>query len=524
MRKLVLVWLVLLLAGCANVVSPTGGARDEKPPEFVAAKPENYNLQYKSGVIRIDFDEYIKIQNPQNILISPNLAVKPDISERYKSLFIDLKDQPLSENTTYTINFASSIVDLTEGNKQTNFRYVFSTGTYLDSLRVSGKVILAEKQTTEANILVGMYPEEQGDSCLYKFKPFYFARTDAEGNFSLENLKYGRFRLFAFKDEDNNLLYKSAEEIAFLDSILTTDTLGAKLRLSLFVDPEGDRKPKEIRSVMPGLVRIKYAFPIDTATRVELVSSSAAIRPIIRGDSLLIFHQEKEADSLRFYLQKPTGTDTIKVINRKPSEKGYGRLILQKAATNTPSIYEPIELIANHPLKSVDNTGFTWKMDSTAVVLPFTTQINDNILRIEPAFAPDSRYELIIDSGAVTDFFDVPSDTFRILLNSGNAELFGTLILNELDSLQKGDLIQLLDETGKLIRQEVVNGQQSLRFERLRAIGYKVRVVRDENNNRRFDTGSYVRGKQPEKLWYVPDLVRLRSNWEVEVSLAGVVK
>lgn len=524
MRWIAFLFLFVLMTACANVVPPTGGEPDKAPPEYVRSSPNNYNTGYAGQPIRIDFNEYIKIQSPQNILISPSLDIKPEIKERYRSVYIDLKGQKLSENTTYTINFASSILDITENNKQSNFRYVFSTGDFLDSLKISGQILLAEKRTGEAEILVGLYPEEQGDSALYKFKPFYFARTDAEGRFSLENLKYGRFRLFAFKDENNNLLYQPTEAVAYLDSGIATDTLALYFKMNLFNDTEADRKPKEVRSVAPGQVRVKYALPLDTATKVEFLNSNAVFTTQIEGDSLMLFHLEKEADTLRFIIHKTTSADTIKVVNRKPGEKAYGRLSLQKLATNTPSIYEPLELVTNHPIVTIDTTRFTWKMDSSVVNLPFKLLQKGTHLYVYPEFAPDSRYELFIDSAALTDIFGLSSDTFRVVLNSGNAELFGTLILNDLDSLQQGDLIQLFDEAGKLKAQAVWAGEASIRFEKLRAIGYKLRVVRDMNKNGRFDTGSYILRRQPELLWNVPDLVRLRSNWEVELSLAGLVK
>jgi len=524
MKWIGFVALLWLLLACANVVPPTGGEPDKAPPEFVRASPVNYSTNYTGEPIRIDFNEFIKIQSPQNILISPSLDIKPEIKERYRTVYVDLKGQKLSENTTYTINFASSIVDITESNKQTDFRYVFSTGDYLDSLKITGQILLAEKRTAEADILVGLYPEEQGDSALYKHKPFYFARTDATGRFSLENLKYGRFRLFAFKDENNNLLFQPIEAIAYLDSVIATDTLALFFKMSLFNDTEADRKPKEVRSIAPGQVRVKYALQLDTASKVELLNSSAAFFTQIEGDSLMLFHLDKEVDTLRFIVHKPTSDDTIKVVNRKPGEKGYGRLTVQKLVTNTPSIYEPLELVTNHPVLRIDTTRFTWKMDSTVVNLPFRLEQKGTHLLVYPEFAPDSRYELFIDSAALVDLFGMPSDTFRLMLNSGNAELFGTLILNDLDSLQQDDLIQLLDEGGKLKVQAVWAGETSIRFEKLRAIGYKLRVVRDTNKNTRFDTGSYILRRQPEQLWNVPDLVRLRANWEVELSLAGLVK
>lgn len=516
--------LCLFLAACANVVAPTGGERDTTPPTFVSALPENYQLNFEGGIIRINFDEYIKLQQTQNILISPSLEEKPEITERYKSVFIDLKGQKLSPNTTYTINFAQSITDLNEGNKLQDFRYVFSTGPYLDSLSVEGQVLTADKLEGKANLLVGLYPEEQGDSALYKHKPFYFGRTQEDGRFTLENLKYGRFRLFVFDDEDNNLLYKATEALAFADSVVVTDTTTKKYDLRLFVDPLGDPKPKDIKVTKTGVVRVKYTFPIDTATRVVFLNSQAAFRFLIEHDSLLIYHQERDIDSLRFVVERPNGRDTLRISNRRMVDRSQGIWAFQKPQNNFPSIYEPLELRFEEPIVQFDSSRFTWKRDSTEIALPFIWSIRGRSLLVQPRFEPNIRYELFIDSLAVQGFLGARSDTFRYFLNSGNAELYGNLLISELDSLQMGDLVQLLDEGGLLIRQHKWLNEAEIAFNRLRPNSYRLRVVRDSNQNDRFDGGSYVLKQQPEKIWIAPDLLRLRANWDLEFSLKGLIK
>lgn len=519
MNKLWGLLLALFLASCANIVAPSGGEKDEVPPVFVKSTPENYSVEFKDGVIRIDFDEYIRLQQTQNILISPQLEVKPEIEERYRSVYIDLKGQKLSENTTYTINFASSITDLNEGNKLTNFRFVFSTGSFLDSLKQRGLVVDAETGEAVEDVLVGLYPDHLGDSTLYKSKPFYFARTNKQGEFSLENLKYGTFKLFAFKDEDNNYLYKSTEQIAYIDTLLKTDTVSRALKLRLFKDPEAERKPKEVRSILPGIIRLKYANPVDTALRVNLLNSNRQTASLVAADSIYFFHLDTESDSLTLGLYLANHSDTIKVINRKPGERGYPAFNIQRDMQSTPSIYEPLVIKANQPIFQVDTAGFTWKKDTTEVDLAYTTEIKGQKLSINAHFEPNATYELFIDSGSIIGFFGGKNDTLRLNLNSGNAELFGTLILLDLDSLKQGSLIQLLDENGKIVRQQKYAGEEAIKFDKLRAIGYKLRVITDVNGNNRWDTGSYILRRQPEYIQQYPELIRLRSNWELEISL-----
>lgn len=519
MNKLWGLLIALFLASCANIVAPSGGEKDETPPVFVKSTPDNYSVEFKGGLIRIDFDEYIRLQQTQNILISPQLEVKPEIEERYRSVYVDLKGQELSENTTYTINFASSITDLNEGNKLTNFRFVFSTGGFLDSLKQKGVVADAETGEPVEDVLVGLYPDNLGDSTLYKAKPFYFARTNKQGEFSLENLKYGTFKLYAFKDEDNNYLYKSTELIAYGDTLLKTDTISRDLKLRSFKDPEAERKPKEVRSILPGIIRLKYANPIDTALKVKLLGKNAQASTLIAGDSIYCFHLDTESDSLTLGLYLADHSDTVKVINRKPGERGYPAFNIQRDMQSTPSIYEPLVLKANHPIIQVDTAGFTWKRDTTEVDLAYSTEIRGQKLFINAQFEPNATYELFIDSGSVLGYFGGRNDTLRLNLNSGNAELFGTLILLDLDSLKQGSLIQLLDENGKLIRQQKYAGEETIKFDKLRAIGYKLRVIADTNGNNRWDTGSYILRRQPEYIQQYPELIRLRSNWELEISL-----
>jgi len=72
--------LVLLFYACAHVVSPTGGPRDETPPEVVRSTPQNYSPNFDGDEIRIFFDEFVQLQNiRQQLLISPPLETMPEV-------------------------------------------------------------------------------------------------------------------------------------------------------------------------------------------------------------------------------------------------------------------------------------------------------------------------------------------------------------------------------------------------------------------------------------------------------------
>jgi hypothetical protein len=160
----------VLLASCAQIVTPTGGKVDSKPPEAILYQPEKNAIHFNSSSIAISFDEFIQLKDAQKqIVISPPLQNKPDYSIKNKKLYVKFTDT-LRKNTTYKINFGNAITDITEGNALPNFSYVFSTGSFIDSLSIKGNILDAFTLKADENMMVVLY--EQGkynsDSCIYK--------------------------------------------------------------------------------------------------------------------------------------------------------------------------------------------------------------------------------------------------------------------------------------------------------------------------------------------------------------------
>ncbi|MBC8488446.1 MAG: Ig-like domain-containing protein, partial [Bacteroidetes bacterium] len=215
----------LFLTMCANPVSPTGGPKDTQQPVVVKSEPPLYTKNFSSKKIRIYFDEFIVLNDIKNqVIISPPMLEMPEFKTRGKSVLIELKEE-LNENTTYNIFFGDGIADLTENNPVINFRYVFSTGDILDSLSIEGNVNNAFSMQPEEDINVMLYIDNSDtvvfDSVPYVLKPYYMTKTNASGNYVLSNLPDHKFKIFALKDVNSNLLYDQPnEEIAFIDSLI----------------------------------------------------------------------------------------------------------------------------------------------------------------------------------------------------------------------------------------------------------------------------------------------------------------
>lgn len=213
----------LILFACANVVSPAGGPRDETPPVVVRSTPPNFSPNFEGGEIRIFFDEFVQLKDiNQKLLISPPLEKQPEVRIRGRSVVVALEEE-LRPNTTYNFFFGDAISDITESNAIPNFQFVVSTGPYVDSLSIAGRVTDAFSLKPVDGIYVMLY-EEIYDSVPYLERPVYLAKTDKEGRYGISNIREGKFMMFALEDLNSNFNYDLPNErIAFLDSLVVPE-------------------------------------------------------------------------------------------------------------------------------------------------------------------------------------------------------------------------------------------------------------------------------------------------------------
>ncbi|MDO4195606.1 MAG: Ig-like domain-containing protein [Prevotellaceae bacterium] len=227
-----------------------GGWFDEDPPKVLGASPADKATNVKSKKISIVFDEFIKVENPnENVIVSPPQIEPAEIKAAGKKIVVELKDT-LKENTTYTVDFSDAITDNNENNPMGNYTYSFSTGNSIDTLEVSGYVLDAETLEPIQGILVGLYEAEEEETTVsddsssvedslttlldsidvvpfdstFLKKPFLrVARTDGNGHFVVKGVKEGRYKVYALKDQDNNFMLtpKSGEMMAFYEEVVS---------------------------------------------------------------------------------------------------------------------------------------------------------------------------------------------------------------------------------------------------------------------------------------------------------------
>ena len=218
--------VLVILAQCAKIGSPSGGPKDIAPPVLLKSQPLNRSTLFTGTKIELTFDEYINSQGmSQELVISPPMEETPEIRMRGKTLVIDFMED-LRENTTYTLSFGETIKDLNEGNILRNFEFVFSTGEKLDSLGVLGMAVQAfdlDFPETEDPFFVMLY-ENQSDSAPLLEIPDYVGKITPQGAFLINNVRPGTYRLFALQDLNRSYKYDVPEEmIGFIDTTLLLD-------------------------------------------------------------------------------------------------------------------------------------------------------------------------------------------------------------------------------------------------------------------------------------------------------------
>ena len=205
---------------CANIGNPSGGPIDKTPPIFMRSNPTPNAVNVKDRKIEIFFDEIVTLKDPSTkIIVSPAQTEMPRMSALGRKVTVELVDS-LLPNTTYTIDFSNSIQDNNEGNAIDNFAFAFSTGSVIDSMRVSGYVLDSRTLEPMQSVVAGLQ-SNLADSAFHKEKLQRVALTNDRGQFTIRNVSPGSYHIFALKDLDRDYKFGNpTEDIAFLDSII----------------------------------------------------------------------------------------------------------------------------------------------------------------------------------------------------------------------------------------------------------------------------------------------------------------
>lgn len=514
--------LILSFVDCAKKGTPSGGPRDTIPPIIVQSNPENFTTNFTGNEIEIRFDEYIKLKDiSKELIISPPMKYTPIITplSTSKTLKIKLIDT-LRPNTTYSFNFGKSIVDNNEGNQFEYFKYIFSTGNYIDSLKLSGVVRDAELISPEIPATVMLYKAHENftDSLVYSEKPTYITvTTDTTGTFELTNLKEGNYFLLALKEQNNDYTFQPKnDKIAFVAEpiVVPTDSVYS---LTLFKETP-DYKLARPNQIGKNHIVFGYEGKLDSL-QIDLLSDVA------EGYAATFFKDEVK-DSIHYWFKPALQNDSLvfKVTNRgvidtatvRMRELYQDSLVISAVKKGTLQLKDTFKLRANRPLVSFDTEKIKiMAKDSSFVNASVRLNAEYNWAEIFFEKKEDENYSIELLPGALTDFFEKTNDTLQYSTNTRLASEYGTLNLTLVNINRFPVIVQMVDNKYNLVSQEYLTENKPVFFDELSPAKYFLRIIYDENQNGQWDTGSFLNRLQPEKIIYYPKQIEVRANWSL---------
>lgn len=559
----------VLYSSCATQQPVTGGEKDTIPPTLLETDPEHKSLNFNEDQISLLFDELIKENQIQTkLIITPDDQNKFDVLIKKNRITLTF-EKPFADSTTYTLNFNSTIEDLTEGNDAQNVILAFSTTSYIDSLAISGQVLnlLSQQPIEEATVALYLATDTTD---IFNKRPLYFTKTDKQGLFNIENLKNAAYRIYAFRDDnDNNLCEPNAEPHGFLadtlnlthnvDSLQIPVTrndirqlahLGSRTsgryfesrynkplsNFNVYVADSIDRSGWTIHANRTEDGRGVVFYPLDNPTTdslaIRLIAEDSAATQVT-SDMYLKFESSKRTPPKFTYQIQPAKES--EVLPKTTLKIQFNKPIL--TTTIIDSLKLSIDTLYVAPL-TVDS--LFWNEHRTYLQVQTT---------LDPLLVPKLRQELAAQQDSLSSdtssaqyqqtlqlttlltrvnenavnikfhkgmFISVDQDssyTENLPLRFINTEQKG-LIRGSVQTSQPSFTIELIDSKYQTIMSQ--SNVKDFEFKNVNPGEYSFRVLIDDNQDGKWFAGNSVTRIEPEGVYIYPEFFNVRENWTME--------
>ncbi|MEQ9424131.1 MAG: Ig-like domain-containing domain [Cyclobacteriaceae bacterium] len=564
-------FLAAIFNSCANRAPVTGGEKDTIPPIMISSNPADQSLNFDDTEITLIFDERIQAQQlKRKLLITPFTETQYKVKAVKNTLVVSF-EEPFDDSTTYSLNFADAIADVTENNPAKNVSIAFSTWGKIDSLFMYGKVVDLYTNKPIEGAAISVY--QANDTLdIFTGKPYYFAFTDEYGAFRIQNMKSGHYRLYSFNDANGNFLLESKDEAhgflrdtfdvsSFQDSIVFKLVKQDVQELKL-VNRRSNGSHFDVR--VNKLIHEYELVPIDSGSKTYPSN-------IVNDNDVIRFYNTdlSEGDSIGYYLtikdlvgNELIDTTYIKFTNRQIRTD---ELSMSASPGNNAGIVDSLNVTFkfNKPIKSFNpdsllikyDTLRTDRVDSVATVtwnwnrteFQFQSLLDKQFLQTEGPLVKAQREadrlridslitigeldstsrlqplkeEQIINPNQVflyigdAAFISLEDDSSQFQLNKyvfKNPENYG-IVSGTISASDKSFTIQLINKEFAVIKKS--KNQNNYRFNYVPAGSYKIRVMLDANNDGEWSAGNLKEGIEPEPVLFTPQFFELRENWEV---------
>ena len=195
------------------------------------------------------------------------------------------------------------------------------------------------------------------------------------------------------------------------------------------------------------------------------------------------------------------------------------RLELKSNAKQAFELYDTLALFSATPFSSIqmDSIHLYEREDTVLTPVAFTMKLPDSVamsVRLIATLQAGKNYELRVESGAVTDIYGVANFAYTFKLNMKTPEDYSTLRvrLTPFDSRLR---VQVLNSKDQVVR-DLPAAAEGAFFQYLKPDTYYLRCYMDIDGNGQWTTGSWDEKRQPEPVYYYPQKMQTKSNWDFE--------
>ncbi|MBU3010223.1 Ig-like domain-containing protein [Polaribacter vadi] len=518
--------LILIIAtSCARTGRPEGGPKDEDAPLFVTANPPYESINFNKKEIKIEFDEFVVLKNLNDqLVVSPPMKNPPLITPQgtaSREIKIEILDT-LKQNTTYIFNFGNAVEDNNEGNKLENFKYVFSTGSYIDSLTTSGSIKDSKLKETPKSVNVLLYRIDTAfnDSIVYKKKPNYITNTLDTTNFKFTNLRKGKYLMVALKEEINDYIFNPVtDKIGFYTDTLQLPKDSIITKPIILFQEDLPYEFKRGKEVTKG--KIEFGFVGDAKDmKVNLLSKvpdtfKSVSKFRIDKDTLNYWFTPIDVDSLNFTISNNEFLDTLTVKLRK---KKLDSLEITTTVRNTLHFRDTFFISSNNPIVKIDTTKISlFDKDTIAVNYKVLASKKENKIAFLFDKKPEDKYNFKALPEAFNDVFGIKNDTLNYNFSTKEIEDYGRITLNVNNVNNKNIIIEILSgsKQEQLVERKFITTSTKVVFDLLEPSKYTIRAIVDTNKNNKWDTGNYLNKQLAEEIIYHKEInnADLRANF-----------
>ena len=502
----------IVIISCAQVGTPSGGVVDKEAPIIldISPKPAATNvICEKGGTISVTFDEYVNVKSLNTqLIVSPLIPQGLQWSMKGKTVTFVWNDE-LQADKTYVFQFGDAVVDIREGNSVENFIHAFSTGDYLDSLSLGGSVVDVFTAQPKSGVRVLMYDSMISPDSIFKgAKPKFVGMTNESGEFSLNYLPSGRYKIIAVEDNDKNYVWTAGEGLAIFEEIVVVDgdvILDLPLRMQATSEQSVKYFVKSSRDSL-GLVNIVLSGPLDLSDTIE-VSGNEFFH---KNENLWVLSGESSSDVVW------CGKDTLSFQEIEMAQMDVFNAVKGPEGKHVSS--KIAELIFSRPLESIADSLFKLiKSDSIEMFLDsvYIDDLDPFKVYVEGEFTRGKSFQLNVISGGVVGYGGVQIiDTTSFKWSVFEKKSLGKLKVK----IDKKGWLELIASNGEVVATQNLDNNDWVEFKNLTRGTYQLKWTGDTDGDGIWSGVDLQQWNSPEPAQMMSSKVKIKADWSHEIE------